>query len=92
MIRMDPRDIIAEINPDAWMPDGFDEALIGIAERFGAGPVPAYDYERCIQILMKQGMSREGAGEFFEFNVLGTCLDGPDRMPVYVTRIGSDGE
>lgn len=35
-------------------------------------------------------MDREGAEEFWEYNVLRTCLDTPERMPVYVTRLGSE--
>jgi len=43
---------IAEINPEALILDGFDEAIIGIAERINLGPVVAYDKEKIIEILM----------------------------------------
>ena len=33
------------------MVDGFDEAIIGIAERCAQSPVGVYDAERCINIL-----------------------------------------
>tara|TARA_R100000306_G_C4377695_1_gene142722 strand:- start:1876 stop:2112 length:237 start_codon:yes stop_codon:yes gene_type:complete len=64
--------------------DGFDEAIIGIAERCGYEPVFAYDYDQCIKILQDQGMSREGALEFFEYNTLGSWLG--DTTPVFITK------
>ena len=33
------------------MADGFDEAIMGIAERCARSPVVVYDAERCIDIL-----------------------------------------
>ena len=43
---------IAEINPEALLVDGFDEAIIGMAERINLGPVVAYDVEKIIEILV----------------------------------------
>ena len=31
--------------------DGFDDAFIGVSERFGRSPIVAYDKDKCIQIL-----------------------------------------
>ena len=45
------RDEIAEINPEALLCDGFDEAIIGMAERINLGPVVAYDVEKMLAIL-----------------------------------------
>ena len=36
------REEIEEINPEALLCDGFDEAIIGMAERINLGPVVAY--------------------------------------------------
>jgi len=47
------REEIAEINPYALMCDGFDEAIIGMAERINLGPVVAYSTEKIIEILMR---------------------------------------
>ena len=41
-------DEIAEINPEAMMADGFDEAILGMCIQFGAEPIVAYDYEKCL--------------------------------------------
>jgi len=34
------------------MTDGFDESIIGIAERCARSPLVVYDAERCIDILV----------------------------------------
>lgn len=58
-------------------PPYFDEAIIGIAESAGADPAVAYDRQRVIEILMREGCeSREEAEEYFEFNILGAYLEG----------------
>ena len=62
-------------------PEAFDEAILGIAERFGMEPVVCYDRTRCIDILARD-MSREEAEEFFEFNTIGAWV-GP-MTPVFV--------
>ena len=46
----------------------------------------AYDRCRCIDILVAQGMSREDAEEYFEFNVAGAWLG--EQTPVWIdTRV-----
>ena len=45
---------IAEINPDALTCDGFDDAIIGIAERINLGPVVAYDVDKILEILISK--------------------------------------
>ena len=43
--------------------DGFDDAIIGTMERFGMDPIRAYDWDKCIDILVERGggMDREEA-------------------------------
>jgi hypothetical protein len=62
-------------------PSAFDEAILGVAERFGMEPVVCYDRTRCIDILAR-GMTREDAEEFFEFNTIGAWMG--DLTPVFV--------
>ena len=64
--------------------DGYDKAVIGIAERSGSDRVIAYDANKCIEILKQQGMSDTEAVEYFEYNVLGAYM-GPGT-PVFVWR------
>ena len=64
--------------------DGYDKAVIGVAERSSSDPVIAYDANKCIEILKQQGMSDIEAVEYFEYNVLGAYM-GPGT-PVFVWR------
>ena len=61
--------------------DGFDEAIIGIAQRAGHGDLVAYDEAKCIEILARD-MSYEEAREYFEFNVLGAWVG--DGTPIFI--------
>lgn len=64
--------------------DGFNEAIIGVCRRFGQSPIVAYDYEKCIQILVsRDGMTEEDAREFFEFNVIGAYVG--EGTPCFIT-------
>ncbi len=61
----------AEVDPDILFADGFAHALIGYVQQFNT-VMALYDRAKCIRILMKRdGMTEEGAEEFFEFNVVG---------------------
>jgi hypothetical protein len=73
---------LAEENTEALLADGFDEALIGILRRFGTPPVACYSYEKCIAILMEDGMSYEDAMEYFEFNTIGAWVG--EGTPAFV--------
>jgi hypothetical protein len=63
--------------------DGYDEAFVGVADRFGKEPVAVYSYEMCVQILMRDHeMSHEEALEYFEYNTIGAFID--DNQPIYI--------
>ena len=76
--------MISEENPEALLAAGFDAAIIGIARRFSLPPLVAYDYDKCIDILMKDGMTEEDAVEYFEFNVLGAWMG--EGTPIFIER------
>tara|TARA_R110000765_G_scaffold367580_1_gene457704 strand:+ start:469 stop:729 length:261 start_codon:yes stop_codon:yes gene_type:complete len=66
---------IAEMNPEAMMADGFDEAILGMCVQFGAEPLVAYDYEKCVDILIKRdNLNRTEAIDFIQFNVIGAYV------------------
>ena len=66
---------LRECNPNAYLFDGFEKALIGMAEQFSNPTVACYDYNKCIKILMKRDkMTEDKAIEYFEFNVVGLGL------------------
>lgn len=76
------REILAEIDPDILLADGFDEALVGTAERCGMDTVALYDIDKCIEILMQRDdMTYEEAVEFFDFNVLGAYMG--EKTPMF---------
>jgi hypothetical protein len=90
---------IKEINPEAIILDGFNEAIIGLGERINLGPVVAYDVQKIIEILAKDmevhedelledGQSIEDlkismALEYFEYNILGAWMG--EFTPVFIT-------
>jgi hypothetical protein len=95
---MSPEEV-AEYNEEALLCDGFDEAIIGVAERINLGPVAAYDVEKIIEILMRtmevdesdleEGQSIENAKyqmayEYFEFNIKSAWLG--EHTPVFITK------
>lgn len=75
---------VSEINPEALICDGYDSAIIGMAERINLGPVVAYDVQKIINILIERdGMSDEDAWEFFYYNIQGSWMG--DFTPVFIT-------
>tara|TARA_R100001443_G_scaffold44637_1_gene57641 strand:- start:900 stop:1160 length:261 start_codon:yes stop_codon:yes gene_type:complete len=61
--------------PDVLIADGFDDAIIGIAERYGMNPVVLYDKHKCIKIMQdRDGMTEEEAIEFFYYNIVGAYM------------------
>lgn len=99
------REEIGEYNEEALLCDGFDEAIIGIAERINLGPVVAYDVDKIIEILMKdvdvddsdleEGESIENrkyqiAYEYFEYNIKGAWMG--EYTPVFITKSSEDNE
>jgi len=61
--------------------DEYEDAIIGLADRFGMDTSVAYDYDKVIKILMED-MSYEEAVEYFDFNVIGGWVG--DSTPVFI--------
>jgi hypothetical protein len=79
------REEIAEINPDALLCDGFDEAIMGMAERINLGPVVAYDVDKILNIMVERdGMTYEEAIEYFDYNIIGAWMG--ENTPVFITK------
>jgi len=90
---------ISEINPEALVCDGFDAAIIGIAERINLGPIIAYDKGKMIEILMQdmevsedemeegqtiEDKKYEMAIEYFDFNIIGAWMG--EFTPIFITK------
>ena len=68
--------------------DGFDDAILGGAERFHDTFV-VYDLNKLLNILVERdGMTMEEAIEHYEFNIVGGWVG--DRTPAYVVLADSD--
>ncbi len=74
---------LAEVDPEILLADGFEDALIGYAQRCGQPPLAVYDRRRCIDVLVERdGMTYEEAEEYFEFNVVGAWVG--ERTPLFL--------
>lgn len=63
--------------------DGLDDAIIGISQSCATPDRIAYDYDKCVEILMnRDGMGWEEAVEYLEFNVLGAYVG--ETTPAFV--------
>jgi len=89
-IAMKPEEIIelmTELNDEALTMDGFHEAIIGIVERFGMPPIFLYDWQKCVDILIKGGCENvEEAEEYLQFNCLGAWMG--DGTPAFTNMSG----
>lgn len=76
-------DLTEEIYDGMMVADGFDDAIIGIASRYGQPDVLAYDVNKTIELLIKNdGMSRDDAWEYFEYNILRSYVG--ETTPVWI--------
>ena len=76
-------DEIADINPEAMLADGFSEAILGMCLQFGCEPIVAYDYNKCVGILVnRDGMTNSEAIDYIQFNVLGAYVG--NNTPVFI--------
>jgi len=83
---MDKRQELADIDEEILLADGFDDAIVGYAQRCGQPILAVYCRDKCIDILMnRDGMSHEEANEFFSFNTEGAWVG--DRTPLFLQKI-----
>tara|TARA_B110000495_G_C22648534_1_gene384607 strand:- start:286 stop:588 length:303 start_codon:yes stop_codon:yes gene_type:complete len=72
-------DVISELNPEAMLADGFNDSIMGYDKD---GRV-IYSVENIIHTLIERdGMSREEAVEFYDFNI--ECAFVGDYTPIYM--------
>ena len=77
------REDMAENNPDALFADGLDDGIIGFGNQATLAPVVIYDYDKCVQIFMKENdWSREEAIEWMEFNVVSAYVG--ESTPIFI--------
>jgi len=78
------REQLEEINEEAVLFTGYEDALVGTCIRFGQEPIAIYDLDRCIEGLMKSGLDYEEADEHFQFNTLGAWVG--EFTPAFLKR------
>lgn len=79
------REDISEINPEALLCDGFDDAIIGMAERINLNSVVAYSVEKMLDIMVnRDGMTYEEALEYYDYNIQGAWMG--DNTPIFITN------
>lgn len=61
--------------------DDLENAFMGIGRQF-THPVAIYSYRKAIKGLMRQGMDREEAIEYFDFNIAQAFVG--DQTPVFL--------
>jgi len=76
---MTKKEQVADINPDALFADGFDEAIIGYD---ATGACCVYDYDKCLKVLIRDGMDWPDAQEHMEFNVVSAYVG--DFTPIFI--------
>lgn len=73
-----------------FVEDGFDDAVLGITSGYD-GPIQVvYSRQRCIDLLIAQGMTPDAAEEYFVFKVAGTYTGAP--MPLFIEEPPQMGE
>lgn len=74
---------LAELNPEALIPDGLEDAFVGYTLNHHHAHVAVFDYGKYIDILVsRDGMTYEDADEFLQFNTLGAYVG--ENGPLYV--------
>lgn len=77
---------MTDINPEALVADGYDDCIVGIVSQCGRPTILCYDSTKIInKLIERDGMTREDAEEFFDFNILGAYM-GPNT-PMFLTPI-----
>lgn len=59
--------------------DGYEDAIIGVEEN---SLKVIYDQDKCIEILMNDGMDEDDAIEYFEYNTKSAQIG--ERTPIFV--------
>jgi len=79
------REEVSLLNPVALAADGLDDAIIGYGQQFPKEPLLVYDYDKCVEIFMAQGMPHEEAVEWMEFNVVNAYYG--EGSPIFIRSI-----
>lgn len=77
---------LADLNPDALLADGLEDAFIGYTVNMHHRHVAVYDVDACVAVIARRdGMGFEAAWEYLEFNTFSAFV-GEDG-PLYMKRV-----
>ena len=65
----------------------FEDAFIGFADRPSLPRLAIYDKNKCIEILIKQGMTNEDAIDYFMFFEEDSWVGEGDEIPLFLNRM-----
>lgn len=87
MTRAEIDEIADYLNLKMYCLDGLDDAIIGYSPGFDGGEERVvYDYDKIIEVFVKNGMSYEESCEWVDFNVLNAKT--PTNSPLIIkTRV-----
>jgi hypothetical protein len=74
---------VADFNEEALFANGFEEAIVGVAERCGQPALVVYDVDKVLEILARD-MTKSEAVEFFNFNVIGAWMG--ENTPLFLSK------
>ena len=85
MLNKEKFEELAALNPEALLVDGLNEAVIGFGHQFSNAPVAIYDYDKCIEIYMRDnGWDYDEAMDWMSFNVIGAWMG--EGTPIFMTK------
>ena len=65
---------------------GFEKAFLGIATDFAGHDRAVYDYDKCVEVLMKRDhLTLDDACEYMDFNVVGAWVG--EGTPIFMQRM-----
>ena len=71
--------------------DGFDKAIMGMGQQFDRPDRLIYDYQKCVEILMKRdGMTEEEGIDFMIYNVVGAYVG--EGTPIFMHPYAEEEE
>jgi hypothetical protein len=74
---------LGEINPEALLADGLEDAFIGYTVNHHHAHVAVYDIDKCIEVLVaRDGMTHEEADEYLSFNTIGAFVG--ENGPLFI--------
>ena len=80
-LRDEINDHLIEMDESTMLMDGFDEALIGFAERINTPLLAVYDWNKMVDVLVERdGLEYEEAVEYISYNCAGAWVG--DRTPM----------